>query len=178
VIRRSRRSLPASLVALVLLAACVVVAVSAIQFLVGERPLVGYTSLTDAIHRTNWDQWPVLLGGGVAVVLGLVLLYAAVVPGKAIVLPLAPTGENIDSGATRQSLRRTLRTAVSSVDGVDTTKLKQGRKKVTARVRTNRTNTEGIAEAVRSAVELRLDQIAPVIRPSVRVRLKSVRSRA
>jgi hypothetical protein len=171
-IRRSRRSLPASLVAFVVLAVCVVVAVSAIQFLVDERPLVGYRVFAAAVHGVNWTQWPVALGGGIAVAAGLLLLAAAVVPGRAIVLPLTQLGEHVDAGASRQSLGRNLRIAVSSVDGLAAAKVKQGRKKVTARVRTNRTSTDGLAEAVRSAVELRLDRVAPLARPSVRVRVR------
>lgn len=171
-IRRSRRALPASLLALVLLAVCVVVAVSAIQFLVRERPFVSYRALTDAVHGTSWTHWSVVLGGSVAVVAGLALLYAAFVPGKPVVVPLSPVDEQVDVGASRQSLSRTLRATVSSVDGVTTAKLKQRNKKITAKVRTNRSDTEGLAEAVRSAVELRLDRIAPLARPSVRVRLR------
>jgi hypothetical protein len=155
-----------------LLAVCVVSAVSAIQFLVHERPFVSYRALTDVVHGTSWTHWSVVLGGSVAVVVGLVLLYAALVPGKPVVVPLSPADEHVDVGASRRSLGRTLRASVSSVDGVTTTKLKQGNKKVTAKVRTNRVDADGLTEAVRSAVELRLDRIAPLARPSVRVRVR------
>jgi hypothetical protein len=171
VIRYSRRSLPAAVVALVLLAASAVVAVSAIQFLVGERPWVTYDSLTAPVHAASWTELPVVLGGGAAALIGLVLLFTALVPGKPVVLPLAAA----DSGASRHSLRRTLQASASGVDGVVSAKLKLRRKKVKAKVRTNRTNTDGLAEAVRTAVEVRLDQIAPITRPRVRVRVRSKR---
>jgi hypothetical protein len=171
VIRYSRRSLPSTLVALVLLAASAVVAVSAIQFLVGGRPWVTYDSLAGQMHAASWTELPVGLAGGAAALIGLVLLAIALVPGQPAVLPLAAA----DSGAVRHSLRRTLQDSASEVDGVVSAKLKLRRKKVTANVRTNRTNTEGLADAVRAAIEQRLDQIAPVTRPSVRVRVRSKR---
>jgi hypothetical protein len=160
-------------VALVVLAACVLVAVSAIQFLVGERPLFTYDSLAGAVHDTSWTELPVVLGGGAAVVIGLVLLYTALIPGKPTVVPLAGP----DSGAVRHSLRRTLRASAAEVDGVSSVKLKLRRKKAIARVRTNRTNTDGLADAVRDAVSQRLDRIGPVNRPAVRVRIASKRSK-
>jgi hypothetical protein len=171
--RHSRRSLPAALVALVLLAVCVLVAVSAIQFLLGEQPLLTYDSLTGPVHAVSWTELPVVIGGGAAVVLGLTLFLMAVIPGKPTVMPLVAA----DSGAVRHSLRRTLRTSAAGVDGVASVKLKLRRKKVIAKVRTNRTNAAGLAEAVRDAVGARLDRIGPVARPSVRVRVASVRSK-
>jgi hypothetical protein len=171
VIRYSRRSLPSTLVALVLLAASAVVAVSAIQFLVGERPWVTYDSLTGPVHAASWSELPVVLTGGVAALIGLVLLLTALVPGKPAVLPLVAA----DSGAVRHSLRRTLQASAAGVDGIVGAKLKLRRKKIIAKVWTNRTNTDGLADAVRAAVEHRLDQIAPVTRPSVRVRVRSKR---
>lgn len=171
--RHSRRSLPAMLVALVVLAACVLVAVSAIQFLVGQRPLLTYDALAGAVHDTSWSELPVVLGGGAAVVIGLVLLYNAVIPGKPTVVPL----DGPDSGAVRHSLRRTLRASAAEVDGVASVKLKLRRKKAITKVRTNRTNTDGLADAVRDAVSQRLDRIGPVTRPAVRVRVVSKRSK-
>jgi hypothetical protein len=161
------------LVALVVLAACVLVAVSAIQFLVGARPLVTYESLAGPVHATNWTELPVVLGGGAAVVIGLVLFFTAVIPGKPTVLPLVTA----DSGAVRRSLRRTLRASAAGVDGVASAKLKLRRKKVVAKVRTHRTNMDGLADTVRDAIGHRLDQIEPVTRPMVHVRVVSVRTK-
>jgi hypothetical protein len=175
VIRRPRRSTPSALVALVLLAACVFVAVVLIQRLVGERPWLSYETAASRVHGTAWQDLPVLIGGIAAVVIGLVLLVAAILPGRPTVLPLVSGAEHVDTGATRASLRNSLRGAAASVDGVASSKVKLGRKKVVARVRTNRTTTDGIADAVRAAVGTRLDEVSPLTRPRVRVRLSSPR---
>ncbi|MFJ1768476.1 DUF6286 domain-containing protein [Amycolatopsis sp. NPDC088138] len=171
--RRPRRSTPATLVAVVLLAICALAAVVAIQTILGQTPWVGYPSVAGWLHATRWSDVVPVLAGAAAILLGLLLLAAAVLPGKLVVLPLA--GET-DSGASRRSYRGTLRAAVSDVDGVAGAALKVKRRKVIARVRTARTNTEGLPDAVRTAIERRLSQIAPATVPAVKVRVTSTRS--
>ncbi|MEC3973880.1 DUF6286 domain-containing protein [Amycolatopsis sp. H20-H5] len=171
--RRPRRSVPATLTAVVLLAACAFVAVAAIQPIVGETPWVSYRSVADALHGARWTDLVPAIAGGVAALLGLVLLLTAILPGKLTVLPLL--GE-LDSGASRRSYRSTLRAAVSTVDGVSAAKVKLKRRKVSVKVTTGRTSTGGLADAVRGALERRLDQIVPAVRPAVKVKVHAVRS--
>lgn len=171
--RRPRRSLPAVLVALVVLAGCVLAAAVAVQLIIGEKPWVSYDSMASALHGTRWSDPLTALAGGGAALLGLLLLVSAVVPGRPTVLPLDGSP---DSGASRRSYRSTLRTAASTVDGVSSAKLKVKRRKVVSVVTTGRTNTAGIADAVRAAVEHRLAQIGPATVPAVRVRVKATRS--
>jgi hypothetical protein len=175
-IRRPARRLPASLAALVLLGACAIVATSCLQVLLGRRPLLEYRAIAAALHATRWSDLPVALGGGVAVLVGLVLLALAVTPGRPTVLPLAPTSTAVDSGAARRGLRRTLQAAAGSVDGVRAVRLTVRRKRIDATVRTNRTVTDGLAEEVRAALDRRLGEIAPATRPLPRVRVRSSRS--
>ncbi|MFD8493018.1 DUF6286 domain-containing protein [Amycolatopsis sp. NPDC059657] len=170
--RRSRRSLPATLTALVLLALCALVAIVSIQLIVGERPWVDYRVVT----RVRWNELVPAIAGGVAAALGLVLLLAAVVPGRLTVFPLRGEESGIDSGASRRSYRSTLRATASGVDGVRSAKLKVGRRQVAAVVSTERTVVDGLADAVRSALDHRLEQIGPVERPTVKVRVKAARS--
>jgi hypothetical protein len=171
--RRPRRSTPAVLTALVLLAACALVAVVAIQMIIGESPLVDYRSVATTLHGMHWDDAGVVLAGGVLALVGLLMLLAAILPGAPTVLPLSGDPTGMDSGATRRSLRSTLRAAVSTVDGVKVAKVRLGRRKVAAVVRTNRTNTTGLDDAVRAAVDHRLDQINLVNRPSLAVKVQT-----
>jgi hypothetical protein len=62
------------------------------------------------------------------------------------------------------------------VDGVSGAKLKLKRRKVFAKVTTGRTTTDGLADAVRAAIEHRLDQITPALRPTVKVKVHAARS--
>ncbi|OLR91836.1 DUF6286 domain-containing protein [Actinokineospora bangkokensis] len=171
--RHPRRSAPAALTALVVLAACVLVAVVAIQMLLGQAPWVRYETVAGALHGTRWTDLAPAIAGGAFAVVGLVLVLAAVLPGKPVVLPLQGTP---DSGASRHSYRSTLRIAAERVDGVAKAKVSLSRKRVTVRVRTHRISTEGMADAVRTAVEHRLDQIDPAVRPTVAVTAHAERS--
>ncbi|WP_116102623.1 DUF6286 domain-containing protein [Amycolatopsis thermalba] len=175
--RRPRRSLPAALVAVILLAAGALVAVTAVQMLLNEPTWISYDQAARTLHGLLWTDTPVLAAGIVAAALGVLLLLCAVVPGARTVLPLAADDTAIDSGASRHSYRGTLR-AAADVDGVDGVKLKVRGRSLTARVRTERTNTTGLAEAVEHSLAHRLDQIAPAVRPAVKIKLKAARSQS
>ncbi|MFI5560267.1 DUF6286 domain-containing protein [Amycolatopsis japonica] len=171
--RRPRRSVPAVLVALVVLAGCVLAAAVAVQTIIGEKPWISYDTIASALHDLRWSDPLPAIAGGVVALIGLMLLVSAVVPGKPTVLPLEG---GTDSGASRRSYRSTLRTAASTVDGVSAAKLKVKRRAIVSVVTTGRTNTAGLAEAVRAAIEHRLAQIGPAAVPAVRVRVKATRS--
>jgi hypothetical protein len=174
--RRPRRSIPAVLTALIVLAACTLVAVVAIQIIVGQRPWVSFSVVAGALHATHWNDLIPAISGGVAAFLGLLLVLAAVLPGKPTILPLGGDDTAVRSGAARRSLRSTLRAAASTVDGVSSASLVLRPRKVTAIVRSDRTNTSDIADAVRTAIDHRLDQIAPARRPKVTIRVHAARS--
>jgi hypothetical protein len=176
--RRPRRTAPASVTALALLSVCVLTAISVIQLLAGRRPLISYAAIADLAHTTHWDSFGVVVAAGVVMLAGLVLLLTAILPGRPTVIPLqaTDTGAAIDAGASRRSLRSTLRTAANAVDGVTSATLALRRRTITAVVRTHRTTPEGLTEAVRAAIEHRLDQISPATRPAVRVRVVAPRS--
>jgi uncharacterized protein DUF6286 len=174
--RRPRRSVPAVLTAVVLLAACALVATVAIQTILGRTPWLDYRSAADAVHATRWSDLAPVITGVVAAVLGLVLLLAALLPGRPTVLPLENGEAAIDSGASRRSYRSTLRAAAGAVDGVSGASLSLGRRKVAAVVRTDRTTTDGLADAVRASLNHRLDEIGPSTRPELKVKVKAARS--
>ena len=176
--RRPRRTIPAAVTALALLSVCVLTAISAIQLLTGQRPLISYAAIAALAHTTHWDSVAVAAAAGLVMLIGLILLLAAILPGRPTVIPLQATdaGAAIDAGASRRSLHSTLRAAANAVDGVTATTLTLRRKTVTAAVRTHRTTPEGLAEAVRAAINHRLDQISPATRPGVRVRVIAPRS--
>lgn len=176
-IRYPRRTAPATLTALGLLLACVLVALYAVQMLAGRPPMVSYATLAQAANTTHWNDPGLALGGGAVALLGLILLLCALLPGRPTVVPLR-TGDTTSpttAGASRRGLGNSLRAAANSVAGVTTSRLRLGRGTVAATVRTDRTNTEGLADAVRTAIEHRLDQTSPVRRPATRVTVSPAR---
>jgi hypothetical protein len=152
------------------------VTVVAIQMIIGESPWIDYRPVATTLHGLHWNDLGTALVGGVLTLVGLLLLLAAILPGAPAVLPLNGDPTGMDSGATRRSLRSTLRSAASTVDGVTAAKLRLGRRKVAAVVRTNRTNTSGLDDAVRAAIEHRLDQINPVNRPTPTIKVQKTRN--
>ncbi|WP_309114613.1 DUF6286 domain-containing protein [Saccharothrix sp.] len=179
--RLPRRSTPAVLVALAVLAVCVLVTVVSVQQALGLASWIDTRAVFGALHDTRWTDPVAVLAAVTCVVLGVVLLLCALLPGAPTVLPLRDddpdTDRAVDSGMTRRSLRRALRTAASSVDGVTTAAIALKRRAVTATVTTDRTTTAGLADAVRAAVGQRLDRLGPATRPTVAVRLKARRAR-
>jgi hypothetical protein len=176
--RRPRRTIPAAATALALLSVCVLTAISVIQLLTGRPPLISYAAIADLAHTTHWNSPTVVTASGLVMLIGLILFLTAILPGRPTVIPLRATDTDatIDAGASRRSLRSTLRAAANAVDGVTATTLTLRRRKITAVVRTHRTTSEGLTEAVRTAISQRLDQISPATRPAVRVRVVAPRS--
>ncbi|MGW6936885.1 DUF6286 domain-containing protein [Lentzea sp. NPDC054927] len=168
--RRSRRALPATLTALVLLAAAAVVAVSAIQLALGEAPLLPYDALAGWLHDTTWSAPEMAVASGVATAIGLVLLLVAVVPGRARTAPL-----DEHTAVSVRGLRNALRTA-AHVDGVESAAVKVRRRRVKTVVRTRRSVTDGLGDAVRAALEHRVGELALARPPQVVVRVKALRS--
>lgn len=173
--RRPRRGLPATLIAVVLIAAATVVTVVAVQMIIGERPWVEFGTVAAWLHGMRWRDVAVAVAGAVVCVVGAVLVLCAVLPGRLTVVPLRGDAPGTDSGASRRSLRATLRVAASTVDGVRAARLVLRGRRITITVHTNRTNTAGLADAVRAAVDRRLEQIAPVDFPPRRVRVRGRR---
>lgn len=170
--RRTRRSLAASLTALVLLAVCALVAVAAIQRLIGEQSWLDYYAVASALHTVRWTAPVVVATSGAVAILGLILLLAGLLPGAVRVLPLSGTP---DSGVSRTGYRGALRSAVLAVDGVATAKVSGGAGRVTVRAATARSRPDGLGDAVRAAVEERLNALTLARRPAVKVKIRTTR---
>ena len=183
--RRPRRSLAATLAALVLLSACVLTATDAIQIQVHSHPWLSWHRFARYLHGLHWNGTVVAVTAGVLIALGVIALLAALLPGRPVLIALrggqaegeepgAGAAPLPDAGVSRRGLAAALRTAAASVDGVTSAKLSLHRHAVAATVYTLG-STEGITDDVRAALEKCLDRIAPAARFAVRVRA-SVRS--
>ena len=93
-IRHPRRTVPATIVGLVLLVAAVVVAISCIQLIAGSPPLVPFGTLGELGRVTTWNDPRVLGAGAILSLAGLVLLACGLLPGHPQVLPLAPGNDH------------------------------------------------------------------------------------
>ncbi|MGH4025919.1 MAG: DUF6286 domain-containing protein [Pseudonocardiaceae bacterium] len=190
-IRRPRRTVPATIAGLVLLAASLGLAVSCVQLLAGKPPLIPFSTLGALGRETTWNDPAVLAGGTALAVLGLVLLAGAVIPGTPQVLALASAGASAGpsagapagapagrspAGVTRSSLARDLTARAAGADGITGARVKVGARTVKVVARTPLRNHSGLAERLHDVVAERLDDINLAQRPRLRITVARDRS--
>lgn len=157
--RRPRRTVPATIVGLILLVVAVVVAVSCIQLIAGSPPLVPFGTLGELAHETTWNDPAVLGTGGILFLVGLVLLACGLLPGRPLVLALAPGDDHTTAGISRRSLAWDLESHARRADGITDARVRVGARTVTVNVRTPFRDQSGLPERIRELVTERLDDI-------------------
>ncbi|WP_084433740.1 DUF6286 domain-containing protein [Kibdelosporangium aridum] len=162
------------LTALVMLGACVVAAVSAVQWAVGEPALVSFAALAESAHDLQWRDVAPAVAGAVAALIGVLLVFAALIPGKPLTIALSADDFGEHAVVSRTSVRSALKSA-AKVDGVSNAAITLRRKRIHAVVRTNRTSIDGVADAVRSALQQCLTQIGLATQLGVTVKVKAAR---
>ncbi|MEU6700137.1 DUF6286 domain-containing protein [Pseudonocardia sp. NPDC046786] len=172
-IRRPRRSVAASLVALVLLAVCVLLAVAVVQQLLGQQPVLPFTDLNALAAGLTGADVAFLVLSGVLALAGLVLVLVALRPGTPTVLPLAGRdgAATTDTGITRRSLDRALSDAATGVDGIARANVSSTRRRATVSAHASFGDATALRTAVRDAVSERLAAIGPARSPRVRVKV-------
>ena len=180
-IRRPRRTVPATIVALVLLAICVLVTIAVLQSLTGHQPFVTLPQLLSVTSGQHWNSAAIIAIAIVLAVIGLLLLLVALRPGQPVVLPLArqvgPDGEpGADAGVRRATLTKDLASVASGVPGVMSASVMAGRRTVTATITAAGSDTAEVPGQVRERLTERLADISPASQPSVRVRVRRDRS--
>jgi hypothetical protein len=182
--RRSRRVIPATLLALAILALCVAAIVSISQELAGQAPLVPLAALGRHVRALRLDGTVMVTAGTVAAGLGLILLGCALIPGRSETLPMSVPGQEAGhgtapvAGVSRAGLRRALASTVADVDGVTTARVRVRVRRVTARVRTELDSPQALRAEVSGVVEQRLTQAGLARPPDVRVSVRRVYRRA
>lgn len=176
-IRRPRRSTPASLVALVVLAAAAAVVVAVVQSLLGRTPFVSLPDLLAVTATQRWDSPATVAVAVVVGVIGLVLLTAALRPGRPTVLPLgAATGPDgrpgARTGVRRRSLATDLAATAATVPGVTGATVSVARNRITVRARVAAADPAAVSAQVRDRLGARVVEIGPATRPRLRVRTR------
>jgi hypothetical protein len=174
--RLPRRTVPALVVAVVLLAVSVVVGVSCVQTIAGVRPLVAFDTLGRAAASLTLADSPVLAAGGLFVLLGGVLLLCALLPGTPHVLPLAKSGYGAAAGVARHGLARDLAAHARRADGITTVRVRVGARTVRATAGTPLRDHSGLADNVRAALDARLAEFDLARVPRIRVHIVRDRS--
>ncbi|MFK8908194.1 DUF6286 domain-containing protein [Streptomyces sp. YS-3] len=129
----SARRVPATLVALVVLAVSglLLYDIAAVR---ADRPAMRWRrELAHWLARHTVDDVVVLIGAGVAVVLGLWLVVLALTPGLRDVLPMRRTSSGVRAGLDRSAAALVLRDRAMEVPGVQSVRVRTGRAKVAVR---------------------------------------------
>jgi hypothetical protein len=180
--------MPASIVALVVLGVCVVVAITEIEQLAGyQPPLIPFPAAASYGQSLQFSDTPVIIAGAVAAAVGLILLACGTIPGKPTVLPLARLEEDVgaetgtaiptDAGVGRARLRGALRYALAETDGIARVRVRVKRRKVTAKIRTERRDVETVRGNAHETLDRYLNRTGLARRPRLRVTVKSHRPR-
>lgn len=179
--RRPSRTVPASIVAVVLLALGVLTAIAAISRLVDGSWPGQVTGPAAAVAALTWGSAAVLTAGAVLGVLGLVLLIAGIKLGRFRTAPLVAGGSgeavaDTDFVISTRSLARLAAARADQVDGVDTVSASSSSRRVRLKVATTSEQTEQIRQQVIDGVTERLAAtgLQPVPRVSATVRTKGI----
>jgi hypothetical protein len=174
--RLPRRTVPALVAGLILLAACVLVAVSCVQTIAGAPPALSFAALGRAATSLTLGDPRVLAAGGLLVLLGAVLLLCAVLPGTPQVFSLAAHEGGAAAGVSRHGLARDLAARARRTDGITAARVDLGARTVRVTARTPLRDHSGLAERVRAAIDARLAEVELARHPRVRVRIVPDRS--
>lgn len=173
---RPRRVLPASLAASLLTVIGATTAAQIISTAIGH-PILRHevtAPVVRLLHTLRWsDRLPMAVGGALMLA-GLLLVLAAVLPGRTGTAPLAGDDPRFVTGLGRASLRAALLATACDVPGVETATVRlRGRLRPRAEVRvvTGFHNPGNLGEQVADAVRDRLEDLDPVRVPVVAVRV-------
>lgn len=174
--RRPSRTVPAVIVALVLLTLSVAMVWVAVRRLSsGEWP-GAVTQAADWAAALTWASATLLVIAGVVVLVGFVLVLCAVVPGKPTALrietePLDAEHGNVEAVMTRHSVAKLANARANEVDGVEGVKTTVTGRLVAMTITTPSTQREDIQQNVTERVRAALE--ASGLDPMPRVRAKA-----
>lgn len=129
---------------------------------------------TATLRELTWNDPAVLRAAAALGCAGLVLVLLGVLPGRTRMEPLRGTDPRLVAAITRAGLRRSLGAAALGVPGIArvTVRLRgRLRRRVVVHATTIYRNQANLADMVRSAVTVRLEEIDPVRWRRVSVRL-------
>ena len=166
---RGRRGTFATCTALIGLIASAAAATEAVSLAVDHRTL-GYRAADVASfgRTTHLGDALVLAVAVAALVVGVVLVLAALVPPRRALIELTEPDPDVAAGISTRSLRRALAAAAVSVDGVDTAAV-TGRRRLKVTARTTWRDTASLPERITERTTAVLTGLEPSAPRTVRV---------
>lgn len=160
---RPRRSWPAVITGLTILAVAVVAATEVISALAGSPlGLLPVDTAEGYAATTTWSMPSVQISSAVLALIGLALIVAALTPGRGRWTALRTDDPALVVGLTRPALRRAVAAAAEGVSGVDGVHVTVRAHRIRLHVRTGMREADGLPAEVTAAVERRLEELAPL----------------
>ena len=153
----------AFILAVALIAACVIIIAEVIGFAVHHSPLlVHWTTWYHWARRTRWDAEVVRVWSAVLIVIGALILAVELKPPRAARLPLRSGDDATDVAVTRRGVARMLRSAATGVEGISSAavRVRRRRARITAiSAARGRAAATALTEPVTQAARSRLDSL-------------------
>lgn len=176
--RRPSRTVPATVVALLLLLVAAAITVASVSRLLDGTWPTWALDPAGSVARQTWGSAAVVTAGALVGVVGVVLLLAAALPGRRSGVAVAHTVENAEVSEvviTTRGVARLAAAAADEVDGVERVDVSASSSTVRVVVLTSlREDVDTVRSAVQTAVQSRLDvgRTGPVCQVETRVRVK------
>ncbi len=133
--------------------------------------VVPYNSWLDHLRPHIWNETVVRLGSIAAIVVGLLLIVAAVV-GRERRVRMVSAHPDVEVSTSRRSLARTLRKEAGAVDGVGTAVARVRKHTATISATSGLHDTDELEQRLRGTVTSRLSDIALAETPRLVVRVR------
>lgn len=160
---RPRRSWPAVITGLLVLAVAVVAAAEVIAALAGNPlRLFPVGTATDYAAATTWSEPSVQIASAVLALIGMALIVVALAPGRSRWTALRTDDPALVVGLTRPALRRAVAAAAQEVSGVDNAHVTVRGNRLRVHVRTGMREAGDLPTEVTRSVERRLQELAPL----------------
>lgn len=170
--RHPTRSVPVGLLGLIVLVAGLLAAWLLGTLLIDGAWPTWAQSRVQTISDLRLDSTPVLVTACVLAVLGLLLLLAALLPGRASRTRVLEDEIPGQTAVSHRDLARRVTLRVERVDGVHSARADASGRRLDVLVRTVVDDSESVLRAARTAVEESVDELRPATAFRTRVRIR------
>ncbi|MFC8275410.1 DUF6286 domain-containing protein [Streptomyces sp. NPDC057271] len=165
------RRIPAVLVALILLGGTGLLLYDVAAVRAGRSAMDWRRELGDDLATRPLDDVLVLIGAGLAVLIGVWLLILAATPGLRAVLPMRRDHADVRAGLDRDAAALILRDRAMEVSGVQSVRVKVKRKKVAVRAVSHFRELDEVRSDVESVLGTGIDELGLARPPALNVRV-------
>ncbi|MEU7005730.1 DUF6286 domain-containing protein [Streptomyces sp. NPDC046332] len=165
------RRIPAALTALILLGGTGLLLYDVAAVRAGRTAMDWRRELADDLATRPLDDVLVLIGAGLAVLIGLWLLILAATPGLRAVLPMRRDHADVRAGLDRDAAALTLRDRAMEVSGVQSVRVRVKRRKVAVRAVSHFRELDEVRADVESVLGTGIDELGLARPPALTVRV-------